>query len=56
MKKLFIVLAAIVFAIVLPEFSLTKSFAQTDTAQGLSDAEIEALLNEESKLADGIDK
>jgi thiol:disulfide interchange protein DsbD len=51
-KKIFIVLAAIVFAIVLPEVSLTRSFAQTDTAQGLSDAEIEALLNEESKLAD----
>lgn len=51
MRKFLTVITACTFLCVLPEFSLTKSFAQVDSAQGLSEAEINALLAEEEEIA-----
>lgn len=47
MKKIFILLAAFAFSLAIPNFSLTKSFAQEDTTQSLSEDELNALFAEE---------
>ena len=47
MKKIIILLAAFAFSLAIPNFSLTKSFAQADTIQSLSEEELNALFAEE---------
>lgn len=47
MKKIFILLVAFAFSLAIPNFSLTKSFAQEDTTQSLSEEELNALFAEE---------